>query len=93
MLDMEAPVDGIFRAVPNMVGSMQPSGVAPGKNGKWVVTLNLAGELYQANFDSQVRNKGRLCPLAAMYRQVVCSEWQKVMGDQALVLPVVMTAD
>ena len=53
MMDMEPPVDGIFRAVPNTPGSMLTSGVAPGKAGRWVVTLNLAGELYQAYFDTQ----------------------------------------
>ncbi len=32
---------------------MQPSGVTSSKVGRWVVTLNLAGELYQAHFDTQ----------------------------------------
>uniref|UniRef100_A0A7S0S0T7 TF-B3 domain-containing protein n=1 Tax=Chlamydomonas leiostraca TaxID=1034604 RepID=A0A7S0S0T7_9CHLO len=52
-LDAEPAVDGIFRAVPNTGGTGTPSGVAPGKAGRWVVTLNLAGELYQAYFDTQ----------------------------------------
>jgi len=53
-MDMEPDVDGIFRAVPNSVGSQESSGVAPGLGDRYVVTLNLAGELYQALFDSQV---------------------------------------
>lgn len=52
-LDAEPAVDGIFRAVPNTASSGVTSGVAPGKAGRWVVTLNLAGELYQAHFDTQ----------------------------------------
>lgn len=48
LLDMEPAVDGIFRAVPHGVGS-QPGGVSAGKNGRWVVTLNLAGECHVLN--------------------------------------------
>ena len=47
-------MDGIFRAVPNSAASTEPSGIAPSHSDRWVVTLNLAGELYQAVFDSQV---------------------------------------
>ena len=46
-------MDGIFRAVPGGLGS-QAGGVNAAKNGRWVVSLNLAGELYQAFFDTQV---------------------------------------
>eukprot|EP00798_Chlamydomonas_sp_ICE-L_P031736 gene31736-6936_t len=51
-MDIETAVDGIFRAVPNGL-SCEPGGVFPGKHGRWVVTLNLMGELYQAHFDSK----------------------------------------
>lgn len=54
MLDLDVVVDGIFRAVPHSTASTAPSGVVPGKAGRWVVTLNLAGELYQAYFETQV---------------------------------------
>eukprot|EP00955_Chlamydomonas_euryale_P059701 357473-Chlamydomonas_euryale.AAC.9 len=50
--ETEPSVDGIFRAVPNGLCG-QPGGVSSGKNGRWVVTLNLAGELYRAFFDTQ----------------------------------------
>lgn len=53
-VDAEPDVDGIFRAVPNGLSS-QPGGVVANKNGRWVVSLNLSGELYQAFFDTQVR--------------------------------------
>mmetsp|Transcript_36036 Transcript_36036/g.80206 ORF Transcript_36036/g.80206 Transcript_36036/m.80206 type:complete len:285 (-) Transcript_36036:916-1770(-) len=52
LLDMEPAVDGIFRAVPHGI-STAPGGVNVGKHGRWVVTLNLSGELYQAFFDTQ----------------------------------------
>ena len=51
--DAEPAIDGIFRAVPNSLGN-QPGGVFASKQGRWVVTLNLTGELYQAYFDTQV---------------------------------------
>lgn len=44
MADMESPVDGIFRALASQVSSTQPSGIAQGRGGRWVVTLNLEGE-------------------------------------------------
>jgi hypothetical protein len=50
--DLDPTVDGIFRAVPNGLGSA-PGGITVNKTGRWVVTLNLAGELYQALFDTQ----------------------------------------
>ena len=43
--------DGVFRAVPQGL-SNAPSSVAS-KGGIWTATLNLAGELYRAHFDSQ----------------------------------------
>ena len=52
-MDMEPAIDGVFRAVPNGI-SGQAGGVFASKHGRWVVTLNLAGELYQAFFDTQV---------------------------------------
>ena len=39
--------------MPNGLGS-QPSGVFAAKHGRWLVMLNLIGELYQAYFDTQV---------------------------------------
>ncbi|GAX81655.1 hypothetical protein CEUSTIGMA_g9083.t1 [Chlamydomonas eustigma] len=50
--DLDPTVDGIFRAVPNGLGNAL-GGVSVNKTGRWVVTLNLAGELYQALFDTQ----------------------------------------
>ena len=43
--------DGVFRAIANGL-SNAPSSVAS-KGGIWTATLNLAGELYRAHFDSQ----------------------------------------
>lgn len=43
--------DGVFRAIPQGL-SNAPSSVAS-KGGIWTATLNLAGELYRAHFDSQ----------------------------------------
>ncbi len=53
LVDMEPALDGVFRAVRNGICS-QPGGIFSSKHGRWVVTLNLAGELYQAFFDTQV---------------------------------------
>lgn len=50
--DGEPPADGIFRAVPNGLSETQSS-IQPLKNNKYVATLNLAGELYQALFECQ----------------------------------------
>ena len=55
-MDLEPAVDGIFRAVPHGIihAINQPhGGVVVSKNGRWVVSLNLAGELHQALFDTQ----------------------------------------
>ncbi|KAG1671348.1 hypothetical protein FOA52_002958 [Chlamydomonas sp. UWO 241] len=54
MADMEPAVDGIFRAVSAgpVSAQQQPGGVSASKGGRWVVNLNLAGELYQAYFDT-----------------------------------------
>lgn len=53
--DVEPAVDGIFRAVPHglVAAGLPHGGVAVSKNGRWVVSLNLAGEMYQALFDTQ----------------------------------------
>jgi hypothetical protein len=50
--ESEPAVDGIFRAVPNGLGSLAV-GISANRSGRWVVSLNLAGELYQAQFDTQ----------------------------------------
>lgn len=50
--ETEPAADGIFRAVPGGLGD-QPGGVSASKSGRWVVSLNMAGELYQAFFDTQ----------------------------------------
>jgi hypothetical protein len=53
--DVEPPVDGVFRAVPADSSSLQEgaSSVGQAKDGRWVATLNLGGELYQAFFVQQ----------------------------------------
>lgn len=56
LVDSEPAVDGIFRAVPHGLSdtASMSGGVSVSKTGRWVVSLNLAGELYQALFDTQV---------------------------------------
>lgn len=51
--DIEAPADGVFRAVPAAGLSDQPSAVSAVRDARWVASLNLAGELYQAFFDNE----------------------------------------
>ena len=59
-MDSEPAVDGIFRAVPHGLSDTAPmsGGVSVSKTGRWVVSLNLAGEMYQALFDTQVWGGG-----------------------------------
>ncbi|EFJ51447.1 hypothetical protein VOLCADRAFT_116438, partial [Volvox carteri f. nagariensis] len=52
VLDMEAPSDGIFRAVVQHVSPVS-LGVALARNNRWTATLEVAGEFYQAFFDSR----------------------------------------
>ena len=47
----ELLLDGVFRAVPDSISSKE-GGVAL-DHGTWTATLNLAGELYKAFFESQ----------------------------------------
>ncbi|KAG2482326.1 hypothetical protein HYH03_018735 [Edaphochlamys debaryana] len=53
VLDMEAPSDGIFRAVVLHQSGSVPVGVALARNNRWTATLDVAGELYQAFFDTR----------------------------------------
>jgi hypothetical protein len=46
---MEAPIDGIFRALP----APASPGVAPAGPNRWAAVLSLAGEAYQAYFETQ----------------------------------------
>eukprot|EP00879_Flechtneria_rotunda_P014389 GHRR01015036.1.p1 GENE.GHRR01015036.1~~GHRR01015036.1.p1 ORF type:complete len:160 (+),score=60.79 GHRR01015036.1:425-904(+) len=53
--DIEPPVDGVFRAVPADSSSL-PEGhstVTQARDGRWVASINLGGELYQASFVQQ----------------------------------------
>lgn len=53
--DVDAPVDGVFRAVPSETVYLQEgqSSVAQLPDGRWVASLNLGGEMYQAFFVQQ----------------------------------------
>lgn len=53
LLDIAAPADGIFRAVVGPAAAACTVGVAPARNDRWTVTLSLAGEFYQAFFESR----------------------------------------
>ncbi|KXZ43735.1 hypothetical protein GPECTOR_81g183 [Gonium pectorale] len=54
VLDMEAPSDGVFRAlVTHRSGGPVQLGVALARNNRWTATLDLAGEPYQAFFDTK----------------------------------------
>ncbi|GIL84242.1 hypothetical protein Vretifemale_12926, partial [Volvox reticuliferus] len=53
ILDMEAPSDGIFRAVVTQHLVPVPSGVTLARNNRWTATLDVAGETYQAFFDTR----------------------------------------
>jgi hypothetical protein len=53
--DVEPPVDGVFRAMPadSLLLSEGKSSVTQTPDGRWVASLNLGGELYQAFFVQQ----------------------------------------
>lgn len=52
--DIDPPVDGVFRAMPAMEGMPEGhSSVTQARDGRWVASLNLGGELYQAFFVQQ----------------------------------------
>lgn len=53
--DVDAPVDGVFRAVPadTVYLAENQSSVAQLQDGRWVASLNLGGEMYQAFFVQQ----------------------------------------
>lgn len=53
--DVEPPVDGVFRAMPadSLALAEGRSSVAQTPDGRWVASLNLGGELYQAFFVQQ----------------------------------------
>ncbi|GIL62714.1 hypothetical protein Vafri_16885 [Volvox africanus] len=55
ILEMEAPSDGIFRAVVTQhLLTVPPAlGVALARNNRWTATLDVAGETYQAFFDTR----------------------------------------
>ena len=52
--DVEVPADGVFRAVVNL-SSITPTelGVTQGKGGRWLATIDCAGEAYQACFEDK----------------------------------------
>jgi hypothetical protein len=52
--DEDPPIDGVFRAVPSDDPSDAPHCVTQVRDGRWVASLNLAGELYQAYFVEEV---------------------------------------
>jgi hypothetical protein len=58
--DVEPPVDGVFRAVHSEEASDAPHSVSLVREGRWVASLNLAGELYQAFFTEEVDAKEAL---------------------------------
>lgn len=52
--EVDPPVDGVFRAMP--ADSSVPEGhssVSQARDGRWVASINLGGELYQAFFVQQ----------------------------------------
>lgn len=53
--DVDAPVDGVFRSVPADAVFLQEgqSSVQQLADGRWVASLNLGGEMYQAFFVQQ----------------------------------------
>jgi hypothetical protein len=52
--DIDPPVDGVFRAMPAVEGMPDGhSSVTQARDGRWVASLNLGGELYQAFFVQQ----------------------------------------
>lgn len=52
--DIDPPVDGVFRAMPAVEGMPEGhSSVNQARDGRWVASLNLGGELYQAFFVQQ----------------------------------------
>lgn len=53
--DVDAPVDGVFRSVPAETLGLPEgqSSVAQLPDGRWVASLNLGGEMYQAFFVQQ----------------------------------------
>lgn len=55
--EVEPPVDGVFRVMPaDSSSSSMPEGtsnVTQLRDGRWVASLNLGGELYQAFFVQQ----------------------------------------
>ncbi|GFR51388.1 hypothetical protein Agub_g13818, partial [Astrephomene gubernaculifera] len=53
VLDLEAPSDGVFRALVLPPAAPVPLGVALARNNRWTATLDVAGELYQAFFDTR----------------------------------------
>ncbi|GLC37118.1 hypothetical protein PLESTB_000981700 [Pleodorina starrii] len=53
VLDMEAPSDGIFRALVMQHAAPVPLGVVLARNNRWTATLEVAGEVYQAFFDTR----------------------------------------
>jgi hypothetical protein len=53
--DVDAPVDGVFRSVPTEAVQLPEgqSNVSQLGDGRWVASLNLGGEMYQAFFVQQ----------------------------------------
>ncbi|KAI8477513.1 MAG: DNA-binding pseudobarrel-protein domain-containing protein-containing protein [Monoraphidium minutum] len=51
--DVEPPADGVFRAIPSDTMADTPHAVSQVRAGRWLASLNLAGELYQAFFPSE----------------------------------------
>lgn len=52
LCNLHPPTDGVFRAVPNALAS-DASRTHQVKDGRWVASLNLDGEIYQAYFECQ----------------------------------------